>query len=161
MADAATAHKRTLQQAGWSLSNVSFAFGLWPLGKTYTDKAPHETPQQFYQRLQIAFAAGSPMCGSTAMAAPGKPMGRTAPVRSIRNFQNSFRHSSRSRHNAPQTPCRWPNCRCGRTFGVSPGPYGSSNLGGAPKKRKFRGARAHLGDPQPPSDLKEFTKYGR
>lgn len=60
VADAATAHKRTLQQAGWSLSNVSFAFGLWPLGKTYTDKAPHETPQQFYQRLQIAFAAGQP-----------------------------------------------------------------------------------------------------
>jgi len=60
VSDAATAHKRSLQESGWPLPNVSFAFGLWPLGRTYTNKAPHETPQQFYQRLQIAFAAGQP-----------------------------------------------------------------------------------------------------
>jgi hypothetical protein len=60
VADAATAHKRSLEQAGWFLSNVSFAFGLWPLGVTLTNKAAHESPQEFYQRLRIAFAAGQP-----------------------------------------------------------------------------------------------------
>jgi hypothetical protein len=59
-ADTATAHKRSLQQAGVPLQTVSIAFGLWPLGRTYTEKAADETPPQFYERLRLAFAAGQP-----------------------------------------------------------------------------------------------------
>lgn len=39
---------------------VSLALGLWPLGKTYTDKRARESPARFQQRLRLAFQEASP-----------------------------------------------------------------------------------------------------
>lgn len=40
--------------------SISYAIGLWPLGKSYTNKAAHETPENFKRRLEAAMAAGQP-----------------------------------------------------------------------------------------------------
>lgn len=39
---------------------VPLVVGLWPLGKTYTDKRARETPARFEQRLRLAFDEPSP-----------------------------------------------------------------------------------------------------
>lgn len=49
-----------MKAAGVAPETTSVAIGLWPLGKTYTDKSPHETPARFQKRLELAFAAKQP-----------------------------------------------------------------------------------------------------
>ena len=46
-------YRADLQRNGVDLNTVHMAPGLWPLGKTYTDKSAHWPPSQFAQRLQV------------------------------------------------------------------------------------------------------------
>jgi hypothetical protein len=53
-------HDVVLRASGVVPEATTVAIGLWPLGKTYTDKSPHETPASFQKRLELSFAAKQP-----------------------------------------------------------------------------------------------------
>jgi hypothetical protein len=49
-----------LRTAAGGGSRMSIAIGIWPLGRTYTNKQANETPAQFKLRLEESFDAGQP-----------------------------------------------------------------------------------------------------
>lgn len=53
-------YRAALQDDGLAPDSVPVALGLWPLGKTYTDKTARTSPGEFEKRLREAFQQPSP-----------------------------------------------------------------------------------------------------
>lgn len=49
-------YKRFMRDNGLPPTDVTVAPGLWPLGRSFSDKSPRMSPQKFEQELQAAFA---------------------------------------------------------------------------------------------------------
>ena len=53
-------YRENLVGNGINADTVPIALGIWPLGKSYTDKSARSTPEVFRKRLQEAFHENSP-----------------------------------------------------------------------------------------------------
>lgn len=53
-------YRANLAANGVDARSVTVAVGLWPLGRTYTDKSPRCRPDEFEARLRSALATGAP-----------------------------------------------------------------------------------------------------